>query len=198
MITNLLESIGNRLLRLDPDALQRFQQFEGKVICLELVGIDRKLYLSPGETGITIREVSEQEPDVTLAGSPIAFAQLGLRGLQVTLFREGKLEIIGDVELGQSLQRIVEEVNIDWEELLSRYVGDVTAHQTGNLVRGFNDWGRNAHHTAERNVSEFLQEEARLLASASSVARFTNAVDKLRAAADRLEQRVQRLQALLS
>ncbi len=198
MITDLLESIGNRLLRLDPDALQRFQDFDGKLICLELVGIDRRLYLSPGETGITIREVSEDEPDVTLSGSPLAFAQLGLRGLHVTLFREGKMEIKGDVELGQSLQRFVEEVDIDWEELLSRYIGDVAAHQSGNLVRGLNDWRNNAHHTAKRNVSEYLQEEARLLATASSVARFTNAVDDLRSAADRLEQRVQRLQALLS
>jgi ubiquinone biosynthesis protein UbiJ len=198
VITDLLESIGNRLLRLDPDALQRFQELEGKVICLELVGIDRRLYLSPGETGIKIREVSEQEPDVTLSGSPIAFTQLGLRGLHVTLLREGKLEIKGDVELGQSLQRFVEEVDIDWEELLSRYIGDVAAHQTGNLVRGFNDWGQNAYHTGERNVSEYLQEEAGLLASASSVARYTNAVDELRSAVDRLEQRVQRLQALLS
>lgn len=198
MISDLLESVGNRLLRLDPDALQRFQEFEGKVICLELVGIDRRLYLSPGETGITIREVSEHEPDVTLSGSPMAFAQLGLRGLHVTLFREGKMEIKGDVELGQSLQRFVEEVNIDWEELLSRYTGDVAAHQTGNLVRGINDWGQNARRTAERNIAEYLQEEARVLASASSVARFANAVDDLRSAADRLEQRVQRLQALSS
>jgi ubiquinone biosynthesis protein UbiJ len=198
MITGLLESIGNRLLRLDPDALQRFQEFEGKVICLELVGLHKRLYLSPGETGITIREVAEHEPDVTLSGPPIAFAQLGLRGMRVTLFREGKMEIKGDVELGQSLQRFVEEVNIDWEEMLSRYIGDVAAHQTGNLARGLNDWGQHAHHTVERNVSEYLQEEARLLASASSVARFTNAVDDLRSDADRLEQRVQRLQALLS
>ena len=198
MITDLLESIGNRLLRLEPDALQRFQEFDGKLICLELVGLDRRLYLSPGETGITIREVSEDEPDVTLSGSPLAFAQLGLRGLHVTLFREGKMEIKGDVELGQGLQRFVEEVDIDWEELLSRYIGDVAAHQSGNLVRGLNDWRKNAHHTAKRNVSEYLQEEVRLLATASSVARFTNAVDDLRSAADRLEQRVQRLQALLS
>ncbi len=198
MITDLLESIGNRLLRLDPDALQRLQEFAGKVICLELVGIDRRLYLSAAETGIRIREVSDDEPDVTLSGSPVAFAQLGLSGLHATLFREGKIEIKGDVELGQSLQRFVEEVNIDWEELLSPYIGDAFAHQSGNLVRGLNEWRKNAHHTAERNVSEYLQEEARLLASASSVARFTNAVNDLRSAADRLEQRLQRLQALLS
>ncbi len=198
MITNLLASIGSRFLRLDPDALQRLQEFEGKLICLELAGIDRKLYLSAGETGIVIREVSEHEPDVTLTGSPISFAELGLRGLNVTLFREGKMKISGDIELGQKVQRFIEEVDIDWEEVLSRYIGDLAAHQTGNLFRGLNNWRLNAHQTAERNVSEFLQEEVRLLASASSVARFSNAVDDLRSTVDRLEQRVQRLQARLS
>lgn len=198
MITDLLESIGNRFLRLDPDALQRFQEFQGKIICLELVGFDRKLYLSFGETGITIREVPDDEPDVTLSGSPLAFAQLGMRGLRMTLFREGKMDIRGDVELGQSLQRFFEDVNIDWEELLSRYIGDVAAHQTGSVVRGLNTWRQNAHQAAQRNVSEYLQEEARVLASATSVTRFTSAVDELRSAVDRLEQRVQRLQASLS
>lgn len=198
MITDLLEFIGNRVLRLDPDALQRLQEFQGKNICLELVGLGRTLYLSPSETGITIREVSDEEPDVTLSGAPIAFAQLGMRGLHMTVFREGKMDIKGDVELGQSLQRFFEDVNIDWEELLSQYVGDVAAHKTGSLVRELNAWRQNAHHTAKTNFSEYLQEEARVLASATSVTRFTNAVDELRSAVDRLEQRVRRLQASLT
>ncbi len=198
MIASLLESIGNHVLRLDPDAFQRFQEFEGKLICLDLLGVDRKLYLSPGESGIRIISGAERDPDVTLSGSPAAFVQLGLSGLPATLFREGKLEITGDIELGQGLRRFIEEVDIDWEELLSRYVGDVAAHQAGNLIRGLSDWRRNAHHTAQRNISEFLQEEARFLASSSSVTHFADAVDELRSATDRLEQRVLRLQASLS
>jgi ubiquinone biosynthesis protein UbiJ len=45
------------------------------------------------------------------------------------------------------------------------------------------------------DVSEYLQEESRLLPTRHEVEAYLNAVDALRASADRLEQRVARLHA---
>jgi len=47
--------------------------------------------------------------------------------------------------------------------------------------------------TLGQDVTEYLQEESRLLARRDRVEVFLRAVDELRAAADRLEKRVERL-----
>ena len=195
MFIDLLESAGDRFLRLDSQVFQSLKELSGKVICIDLTGFGKRLYLLPNENGIALRDSWTEDPDVMLSGSTLTFAQLGLRGLNPDLFTRGKLTIEGDIELGQRFQQIIESVDIDWEELLSEYVGDISAHQIGNIARTFADWQRNVRSTVEQNLSEYLQEEARVLAPESRVSRFTSAVDELRSAVDRLEQRVQRLQS---
>ena len=138
MFAELIESAGNALLRLDSEAVRRFKGLEGKVICLHLIGLQQEIYLVPREDRIAVRETWDGDPDVILRGTLGAFTQLGLRGLDVSLFSKGKIEIEGDIELGTRFQKIVEDLEFDWEELLSQYVGDIPAHQIGNAVRGTN------------------------------------------------------------
>ncbi len=197
MLFNLIESGGNWLLRLDPDAVRRLQELKGSVICIQLEVINRRLYLLPKDDGIAIRRSYQEPPHVTLSGSPLAFALLGIRGVQGKLFRDGKLTIEGDVELGQRFQNILSQIDLDWEEFLARFFGDIPAHQIGNLFRALRDWQQNTRNIAMQNASEYLQEEARILAPGTLVSQFTTAVDELRSAVDRLEQRVQRLQSLM-
>ncbi len=196
MLFDLIESGGNWLLRLDPESVRRMRELQGVVVCLEIEGLHQRLYLMPKEDGIAIRRGHEGPADVTLSGSPVTIAQLGLRGIQGKIFQDGKLTIEGDVELGQRFQNVLSQIDLDWEEFVARILGDVPARQLGNLLRGFGDWQRSARTTALQNASEYLQEEARLLAPASLVSQFTAAVDELRSAVDRLEQRVQRLRSL--
>jgi ubiquinone biosynthesis protein UbiJ len=72
-------------------------------------------------------------------------------------------------------------------------VGDVTAHQIGNLVRTASGWGRKAAATLAANVSEYLQEESRDLVTRTELEEFLSAVDELRESADRLQARLERL-----
>ncbi len=63
-------------------------------------------------------------------------------------------------------------------------------------MRGALDWQRHSVRTLGADVSEYLREESRILASHARVDAFLDAVDVLRADVDRLEVRVRRLQEL--
>jgi len=193
LITSIMEDLGNRLLRLDPETLARLGELHGKVIRIDLVGPSKTLYILPSAAGLRLLTVHDAAPDVTLRGELAVFARLAY-GAGATA-RAGELQISGDIELGQRFQQVLRAIDIDWEEHLSHLVGDVLAHQLGRVARGARAWQAQAVNTMGMDVTEYLQEESRVLPTRREVEVFLDAVDVLRARADRLEQRVERLRA---
>jgi ubiquinone biosynthesis protein UbiJ len=192
-ITALLEDAGNRVLRLDAATLAGLGALHGRVVCLTFTDMATSVYLQPSESGLRVLHDYAGTADVTLSGRLPAFARLSL-GAQPGLFFSGELTISGDVELGHRFQRVLEGLDIDWEEQLSRVVGDVAAHAIGNLVRDARAWTRQAGSILGQDVAEYLTEERRDLAPRQVVEPFLRAVDTLRADVDRLTQRIERLQ----
>ncbi|MGA9032251.1 MAG: SCP2 sterol-binding domain-containing protein [Sulfuricaulis sp.] len=193
-LTTLTEATVNRILRLDPDTLARLGELEGKVIRLRLGGTDPVvIFVLPSGTGVSLRGQCDGAPDVTLAGDIPVFAKLAQRRLAPDVVADGEVQISGDIDLGQRFQRLLEKINIDWEEPAARVLGDVAAHQLGNALRHLGGWTRRALHVLGEDAAEYLQEESRLLPSRSRAEAFRLAVEALRLEAERLELRLVRL-----
>jgi ubiquinone biosynthesis protein UbiJ len=197
MIIEVLESAGNRLLRFDPDTADKLSRMQGRVFRLEIQVVGKVLYFIPGPEGLQIREDWPGDADITLKGSPLGFVQYALRQKSADnrVFVDKKLTIEGDVELAQDFQRILAEADIDFEEMLSHYLGDVAAHQLGRGVRLFRQWAGEAAESLRLDVREYMVEELRVLAPDWRVAAFIDRTDVLRADVERLEQRIKRLGA---
>ena len=195
MIANLLEITGNRLLEFDPGTAERLGDLEGKVFKLEFLIIDQELYFIPSKQGLQIKQEWSGPVDITVRGSPLAFAQFGLKqqGVDNKLFVDKRVSIEGDAELAQDFQKLIRELDIDFEELLSRFVGDVAAHQIGRGLNALRDWSLQSAESIRLNIQEYMVEEARILAPGWRVDKFIEEADALRADVERLEQRVRRL-----
>ena len=193
-ITALTEETINRILRLDPDTLARLGELEGKVIRLRLGDADPvEIFVLPSDTGVSLRGHYDGTPDVTLAGDIPVFAKLALRRVVPNVVAEGEVQISGDINLGQRFQRLLEKIDIDWEEPAARVLGDVAAHQLGNALRHFGGWTRRSLNTLGEDAAEYLREESRLLPARSRAEAFRQAVEALRGEAERLESRLERL-----
>ncbi len=193
-LTALTEETINRILRLDPDTLARLGELQGKVIRLRLGGADPvEIFVLPSDNGISLRGHHDGAPDVTLAGDIPVFAKLALRRVVPDVVADGEVQISGDIELGQRFQRLLEKIDIDWEEPAAHVLGDVAAHQLGNALRRFGGWTRQSLNTLSADTAEYLQEESRLLPSRSRAEAFRQAVEALRLNAERLESRLERL-----
>jgi ubiquinone biosynthesis protein UbiJ len=191
-----LESALNLYVGQDPQALRHCAELEGKSIEIDIEGVGISLFLFPGSDGVRVLSHYEGSVDTRLTGSPIGLARLALGSRENTLF-EGAVEIRGDTETGQAFQDILARTDWDWEEQLSRVTGDVVAHQAGRLVRGAKRLVDDSRATLEKDVSEYLQEEARMLPTRYELDCFLEDVDQLRSDVDRLNARVARLQHLL-
>ncbi|MES9943522.1 MAG: SCP2 sterol-binding domain-containing protein [Candidatus Thiodiazotropha sp.] len=192
-----LEALLNQAILLDPETPARLRPMHGKVIQLELLGMGASLYLIPDPNGIQILNEFEGQADCRLRGTPIDLMRMrGTRESADQLFK-GAVEIEGDTALAHQFGAILADLEIDWEEQLSRVTGDVAAHEIGNLVRTAFNWGRSVNRTTEQNLQEYLQEELRLLPARYEISSFLNEVDRLRDDTERLEARIQRLKQQL-
>ncbi|HKJ76293.1 MAG TPA: SCP2 sterol-binding domain-containing protein [Gammaproteobacteria bacterium] len=188
-----LETALNRALALDPETAERLAGLEGRVIAIELRGLEQTLYLLPLADGVRLFGEYEGEPDTVLSGTPFALARMGAGPTGTGLF-SGEVTLRGDTELGQRVKAILGGLAIDWEEHLSRYTGDILAHQAGNLFRGLRDWGRQARADLERDAVDYVQEERRLLPTRAEVDAFAEDVATARDDVERLEARIKHLE----
>lgn len=189
-----MEGAFNRYLSLDPEASDRLVSLEGRVIALDITGLGLQFYLFPAADGVMILEDFDAEADTTLTGTPLAFARLGLSDDSQSEMFAGEVKISGDLRLGRQFNNILGSLEIDWEELLSQYIGDVAAHKLGNLGRDLLAWGRRNVTSMQQNTGEYLQEEVRFLPSQAEVDGFLADVDSLRNDLSRLEARLKKLE----
>jgi ubiquinone biosynthesis protein UbiJ len=185
---SFLEKITNRALRLDPQTAQRLSALSGKIILLRLIDwLD--IYICIQEQGVQLRQYSSEKPDTTIESSVTTLFKLR----NSSVIPAGQLHIHGDLELGQQLRDIARSLQIDWEEVIARYTGDIAAHQIGNTARSIHSWLRHSRTRLCENLSDYLQTEANYLPHKTQVEDFINEVSELRHAVDRLEARWQQL-----
>ena len=190
-----LEEAINRYLSLDPAAREQMTGLYGRVIAFELVGLGLTLYLVPSPNRLQVLSGYEDEPDCTLRGTPLALSRMGdPKGSTDQLFA-GQVEISGDTELAHRFGKILSAMDIDWEEQLSHYTGDIIAHEVGNFARTANHWGQRTMKTLGLDLQEYLQEEIRLLPVKPEIDHFLNGIDTLRNDVERIEARINRLKS---
>jgi ubiquinone biosynthesis accessory factor UbiJ len=188
-----LEQLLNQTIRLDPESMTRLAPMHGRIIQMQLTGLNISLYLIPEPQGIQLLSQFDGTPDCVLRGSLLDLATMrGSRDSAKQIF-SGSVTIEGDTALAQQFGEFISGLDIDWEEQLSRLTGDIAAHEMGNWVRGALNWGKQLNQTVELNLKEYLQEELRLLPGPYEIEPFLTEVDRLRDDVERLEARVARL-----
>lgn len=190
------ESLINKALQFDPVTLQGLQALDGKVISLHGRSPVFQLHLLPSEAGISLFSIyDEGEADTSLHGTTFDFVQL-LRKKDQNL-NKTSIDIQGDQALAEKCITLTRELDIDWEELLSGFIGDIAAHEVGRQGRRFGRWAKKVRQSMLRNTREYLHYESRAVVNKEEVQQFSAEVAQLDQALSHLESRIQALTARL-
>lgn len=192
-----LEIAINRYLRLDPRALDRLAALSGCSVAIELVGLPHTLRLDLGPDGVCLATSDDRAADALVRGTPGTLLRMLTASDASGRLFTGEVTLEGDTELVQRIKAIVDDMDVDWEETLSRLVGDTVAHQAGNLARGVAAWQRTARQTLRQDLADYLVEELRLVPCREEAATFSDSANTLRDDVDRLEKRVERLSRVM-
>jgi len=202
MLLNLINSALKKYLDNDPEISAKLNQFVGQRLLVHLTDVNKEVLVIPVQAGLEVHEhlvdeeamdINEFEVTTTIHSNIISLARMGLGAEYQSMLTSGALKIEGDVEFANQLRSIFMQVDIDWEEIASKYVGDSVAYQVGLYVKRFKNYKSRSVDNFRLDVSEYLQEESRIVPTKGELDRFMNSVDDFDAHVQRLEARVQRL-----
>jgi ubiquinone biosynthesis accessory factor UbiJ len=191
-----LQAAVRRALEFDPDTRERIHRLDGRVVEVVFAGLEQTLCVTIDHDAVLFSRAAEREPDLRLTGTPIAFARYVMASERLEITESG-IKVEGDIGLAQRFVDVLRNLDIDWEEWASRYVGDALAYRAGRFAESFRDWAENSGRQFQQDVSEYLQEEVRLLAPRERVTRLINDIDTTRSDVERLAQRIKRIQSSL-
>lgn len=190
-----LEDLLNRGVAASTEASGLCSRLAGRRVRLDLEGLPGSLEFAVDEGGtLRVTAGGEEEPDCVIRALPMGLLRAGVTG-RADALSAGGADVRGDPVVAQDFQRLLNLARPDWEEELSRVVGDVAAHQLGSVVRGLAGWSIKAADTLAQDAGEFLSEESRQVPTRYELEEFLDSVDTMRDDVDRLEARMARLRA---
>lgn len=186
-----LQNTINGLLSLDDRTRERLAGLHGRCIAIELTGAGLTLFFAPGHDGrLQVLGEVEHEPDCRLSGSPFDLLRASDRDAGPAQLFAGRVRIDGDTRIAQRFSEALGDLDIDWEEQLSRLVGDIAAHEIGRGARTARAEAARIARSSSTNLADYLTEEARLLPHRFEVEAWMDDVDRLRDDVDRLAARL--------
>lgn len=192
LLTAGVELALNKLLEMDPDSQQRLKPLYGKRLQVKLEELPWPLTFAFSEQVDVLAD--EHQVDCTIELSIATLQKMQDISQLSQLIQQQELSLNGDMHTAQSFSNLVKELNIDWEEQLSRYTGDVIAHQSFKTARRI-------HHAALSQLQRFgeilkdtAMDEKQLTAHPLAVEDFSEQVNQLRSDVARFEARLLQLE----
>jgi ubiquinone biosynthesis protein UbiJ len=195
LLTGLLAGVEhglNRVLAMDSTALPRLARLDGKVISIDCQSPALQLFLLPSGEGLQLAS-QWSAADCTLRAPAASLLRLALAKDKTSVLHRPEVELDGDSAALLELTNILQDLELDWEYELSRWLGPVGSQLLGGHLRSRANWAGNSLDSLRHNLADYLSEESRhLVGQREADARFAE-LDQLKLALDRLDARIEHL-----
>jgi len=177
----------NHVLRSAPLAMERLRKHAGRTVVFHVGPLDAAFTIQTTGEVATATESAARDLDVRI--SPFLVPRLAAG--EEAAFRE--IAMSGDMELAHEISFLSRTLSWDFEEDLSKAVGDIAARRIAGGARALGHWSRDAALRLAQGAAEYWTEESPLIASRVKVEDFAAEVSRLRDSIERLEKRIERL-----
>ena len=192
-----LQKAINHALALDPSTVSKIKALQGSVLQIIISPLNVYFFIMFENGQLELRPSFDAKPDTVIPSSPLGLIRLSiLPASKVRSLFNDKIRMSGNIELGQRVKQLIDELDIDWEGHLALFTGDVVAHQLGSVFRQGLAFKRQISGSLRHNVTEYLQEESRTFPSKEEVHDFFNDIDTLSLDTERLAAHINQLLVL--
>ncbi|NVC64707.1 SCP2 domain-containing protein [Vibrio sp. 05-20-BW147] len=192
LITAVIETSLNVLVKDNPDLEKRLLRLKGQVIQVHLQELNKTLTFIFSQQ-IDVLANYEGQPDCYLSLKLAVLPELREQANITKLIKQDKLILEGDIQLAQKFAQLITDAKPDVEEWVSRVTGDVVAHSLAQGVKNVGGFvGRQAK-KQQYHLAQVITEEWRLAPVPLEVAYFCDQVDEVKSELARLEARLQKL-----
>ena len=158
-----------------------------------IVGADAdNLYASmPDEEGENALSHNECWVSISL----FALDKLKQNNQMTKLIKSGKLDFAGDLGILQAVSKLFDKIDIDFEEVLSTYIGDAPAYQVNTSAKKIASSLYDQLKMLTQDIATTALDEKPIGVRPILVMNFNDEVNQIRADVDRLEARLANFEA---
>ncbi|BAC92942.1 conserved hypothetical protein [Vibrio vulnificus YJ016] len=192
LITAVIETSLNVLVKDNPDLEKRLLRLKGQVIQVHLQELNKTLTFIFSQQ-IDVLANYEGQPDCYLSLKLAVLPELREQANITKLIKQDKLILEGDIQLAQKFAQLITDAKPDVEEWVSRVTGDVVAHSLAQGVKNVGGFVGRQEKKQQHHLAQVITEEWRLAPGPLEVAYFCDQVDDAKSDLARLEARLQKL-----
>ncbi len=187
MLSILVTTPINHVLRSEKWACKRLQSFAGQTACIQIPPlINLKILIN------SMGELQQIDGNIAIDTTIVfsSFMMINIWARESSRFES--IKIMGNQSLADELINISKQLNIGmiFEHDLSKTIGDIPAHRITNAGRDFARWqAENLNHLSQA-LAEYWTEESLLLAKHDAINRFIQEIQDLQLHVEQLEQRL--------
>jgi ubiquinone biosynthesis accessory factor UbiJ len=195
LICAVAEKALARLIAMDPDAPFRLTRLSGKQLSFRLKEWPMTLVISASQQGMLFNQ-HDDAVDCAIQ-TDLASLRLLRDPSQLTrLIKADALQIDGDIQVAQQFSSFFQQLNPDWQQSLSSYVGDAAAHKIARSLIQAQQYISIKSSAIEQMAVELAQDELQLSPCQAELEQFSAMVSQLAARVDMLQQQLQAVQEL--
>ena len=152
-----------------------FLPLNKKIISIILSNTQTIIYLKFNQENIEMCESIEEEADLILEGSPIAFLNYFNN-----LGESHAIKISGNASLAESFSNIMDKLNIDWEQIISEYTNDEFAFYSFKFINYIKSRATEIEKSFLRNSKEYFRDETDIIPQKKLIDNYIKEVDELK------------------
>lgn len=176
-----------------PEEYAKLRTLHGKVLCIQLSQLSWPIYLVFARE---IQVLGKYEGEVTTkVNADITTLYQLTEGANLTeLIKQDKLSIEGDLNLLQVFSHYLQQVEFDFAEPISRYIGDAPTHLLGKGAKQAKSDLVNLFRKSRSHIGQLTTEEYKLAPHKIEFIHLGDRIDELVADIDTIEKRIKQLQ----
>ncbi|ATW42600.1 SCP2 sterol-binding domain-containing protein [Glaesserella parasuis] len=184
-----LETAFNHLIERSPQTSSMLRKLAGKILKIQLNQPNIILFVIFSENCADWLANYEGEVDCAVSLDATALPKLADKSKLSELINNKTLILTGDIQVLQHFSQLLDELEKDPAELLSRFIGDVPAQASTDFAKGIFTKVKNQFVQDSQHLVDNLTNERPVLVHRLQVVDFCDQVKELEQQAVRLEQK---------
>lgn len=191
MIARIIENTFNHLLASDYQGKQRLSAHQGRSVGFEIKPAGLQLIATITNEGVSLDTGSAGQADCTVRGTPIALIRyMNASQINPSTNHILGIEIDGDLEFAREISSVFRSLDVDWEEMFSKLIGDAPAYQLSKFVSILRNDFQRSKHSAQAHLRYIISERMDQIVSSQEAEQFYRDVDQIAVDAVKLEQKI--------
>lgn len=191
-----VEHLINRALEYDPVSAKALTHLDGQIIRIDstMPPISISISIETVGQGVKLHSERQEDSDVIIEGTLVSMVSVALSSKESMSFSGTGVKVSGNLDTLNQLNKIIGNLDIDWEGALAQIIGDLPAHLFAKTVRNSAAFKTQTTARASSAIVEVAQEEFQLTPSKNEFETIGPQIRRLSSDVDRLTAKVKKFQ----